>query len=339
MSSERITWIDVARGTGIIIVLYAHGLNGDGFRYLFYAFHMPLFFFLSGLVFHLKRNETYWSQIYKASRGILYPYLFFAGLSFLIWLLSHPSERAVSTIILHLQGIFYGSGSNGYLPFNTVLWFLPCLFITRVGFTTLVKFIKKERYIMLALFLFSLLGYGYSLLFPTLKLPFGIETAFTAIVFFGSGYLVHEHAQKLTTILRRYLLLIFVITSIICVVFATFNYQTSGHQIDLRLDRLDNYFMFYVSAICGILATIVLSIIIRKNKILEYVGKYSLILFVWHIIIFSYISKFLLLFISSDTINTLRNMYLAPIYTLISIVIILGCNALLSKIRANLQAH
>ena len=70
--ADRLDWVDVARGLGIILVVYAHALRGhfpldvvagmgapglaaSGLGWAvaqdraIYAFHMPLFFMLSGL--------------------------------------------------------------------------------------------------------------------------------------------------------------------------------------------------------------------------------------------------------------------------------------------------
>ena len=60
-TSDRIAWIDAARGIGIVLVVIGHvegGLIDAGIQsgaswawpsYGLYTFHMPLFFFLAGL--------------------------------------------------------------------------------------------------------------------------------------------------------------------------------------------------------------------------------------------------------------------------------------------------
>ena len=72
MQGERQAWIDVARGVGVILVVYGHVLdglvggglfpNGPSTRWMsfgLYTFHMPLFFFLAGLnVPHSLRRGT-----------------------------------------------------------------------------------------------------------------------------------------------------------------------------------------------------------------------------------------------------------------------------------------
>mgnify|MGYP001166117590 CR=1 FL=1 len=66
-SKSRVRWIDIARGLGILLVVYAHAARGlvlandlpaTGWPIILdtiiYAFHMPLFFLLAGL--HLERS-------------------------------------------------------------------------------------------------------------------------------------------------------------------------------------------------------------------------------------------------------------------------------------------
>ena len=54
---NRIEWIDIAKGIGIILVIAGHCFY-LGYSYPLYAFHMSLFFLLSGLLFKDK-NEGF----------------------------------------------------------------------------------------------------------------------------------------------------------------------------------------------------------------------------------------------------------------------------------------
>ncbi|WP_270224197.1 acyltransferase family protein [Lactiplantibacillus pentosus] len=49
--AKRIEWIDIAKGIAILAVVVGHTLgpyNGQLFGSLIFAFHMPIFFMLSG---------------------------------------------------------------------------------------------------------------------------------------------------------------------------------------------------------------------------------------------------------------------------------------------------
>ena len=89
VSSARDRWVDYAKGIGILLVVYAHvarglvsasiGLDDPVWRTIdsvIYTFHMPLFFFLSGLFFYgsLQKRGAQALVLTKVDT-ILYPYI------------------------------------------------------------------------------------------------------------------------------------------------------------------------------------------------------------------------------------------------------------------------
>ena len=73
LQEERINWVDIAKGIGIVLVLLGHAPRDsmrmqypliDFLYYFIYSFHMPLFFFLAGMIF----GHT---QIKKPSKSFL----------------------------------------------------------------------------------------------------------------------------------------------------------------------------------------------------------------------------------------------------------------------------
>ncbi len=46
--NDRQIWIDVCRGIGIILVVFAH--TSSPFKNFIYGFRMPLFFMISGII-------------------------------------------------------------------------------------------------------------------------------------------------------------------------------------------------------------------------------------------------------------------------------------------------
>lgn len=328
---KRISWIDIARGLGIISVIYGHGLNADSHRYILYAFHMPLFFFLSGLVF--KEQEPFLLMLRKAFKTILLPYFIFALAGLLIWILQNNIPLVSATTLRQLFGILYGNGNNNFLAFNVVLWFLPSLFLTKVFFAGLTKGVQNHMVIILSLFVFSVAGYLFSILFPFAKLFFGIETVLTAIVFFGSGFLWKKNPEPLTSFFTQYSRQLLVFFLLLTIAIATISFATYGYQIDMRMNRIYNFGYFYLGAFSGILTIVLLSMIIRKNYILEYIGKHSILLLAWHMLSFFYLTKFFQLFLDPSLINTYRNTLFSIIYTFLSVGIILLITDLVKKSR------
>lgn len=333
MIPQRISWIDVARGIGIILVIYAHELSADSYRYLLYAFHMPLFFFLSGIVFHVKKDESFLTLVKKSTKSILFPYFLFAILSYGLWFIDVRLNVTINELLRQFYGILYGNSNNGFLVFNNVLWFLPCLFVVKIVFGVFTKITTRKTNIALFLFIFSVIGFISSFYFSNIKLPLSAETALTAVVFFGLGFLWSNQSEKFISFFQKKAWIIFFVLLVLYIFFAQENYNLYGLQIDMRMNRLNNYFFFYLAAMSGILSVIAGSMLINKNHLLEYIGKNSLILFVWHLIVFSYFNRILKMFIDAETINSIRVMYLSPIYTVFSIVVILSFAILIRKIK------
>lgn len=332
---ERLSWVDVARGIGIILVIYGHTLGSSGHRYLIYSFHMPLFFFLSGLVFRSREGESYKQSLVKDIKRIMIPYFIFAFASLILWFIILPPEgQNLNSIFKQLIGIIYGNASHGYLAINTVLWFLPCLFITKQIFWFLSKL--PRNILALSLILFSIIGYISSLYFSNLRFPYGFETALTGIVFFGMGYLWNYLPEKVNINIDKYIIFLCSIFVFTTVYFADLNFQIYGLQVDMRLNRLNNYFYFYIAAISGILTTIFLSKIIDKNKVLEYLGRNTMPLFIWHYFVFIYLNKLFFMLNPTKEIINFRNEYYTILYTTLSIIIIMIATEAYRKVKPKL---
>ena len=82
---ERINWIDLLKGFGILLVIYGHNL--PYFEKYIYSFHMPLFFFISGL---MHPNKINFKVIKKRAKQILAPYFLWSFLLFLFWFFILP---------------------------------------------------------------------------------------------------------------------------------------------------------------------------------------------------------------------------------------------------------
>lgn len=81
---ERLTYLDVAKGIGILLVVIGHvyAFNRqivDRFFVIWlYSFHMPLFFIISGMLIAYKDEKDIWKFVKKRIKGILIPYVFFS---------------------------------------------------------------------------------------------------------------------------------------------------------------------------------------------------------------------------------------------------------------------
>ena len=58
-SANRYEYIDITKGIGILLVVWAHILLVGWTHRFIYAFHMPLFFFMSGYLFNSVKSVSY----------------------------------------------------------------------------------------------------------------------------------------------------------------------------------------------------------------------------------------------------------------------------------------
>ena len=127
LRESRLLTVDVARGVGILLVVLGHNTtfreSGRGLYEAIYLFHMPLFFFLSGVTFRpTSPGETF----RKRARALLVPYFMMGAIATLLAAQSGDSN----VVLAELRGVFYGTGHTiRFVP----LWFLPCLFLVSVS--------------------------------------------------------------------------------------------------------------------------------------------------------------------------------------------------------------
>jgi acyltransferase len=325
MKKERVHWGDIARGIGIIFIIYGHLIGGHGFRYILYSFHIPLFFFLSGFVYNHQKYQNFFNFLKRTVKGILVPYFIFAFICFAIWLsgLKNPNIFS-SEVTKQFLSIFYGNSNDGLMVFNNILWFLPALFVTKILFAVIIKLTVKTKPLIFIMILFSIFGYLFSIIASHIHLPFSTEASFSAVVFYGAGFLWNR-SEKAKSFLFQNKYLLFFPLLIIGIIISTVDFHMYGHQIDIRLSHLNNYFFFYIAAFCGIFAWISFSLILNKNRLLEIIGKNSLILFAWHLILFAYINNFLNIVFGSSLLSKISG-FMPIVYAMLSIIIIIYAN-------------
>lgn len=74
----RIEYIDLFRGFGILLMVMGHIEFAPRFDHFIHAFHMPMFFFVSGYFFNGKKEATVFMK--KKIKSLLLPYIFFGTL-------------------------------------------------------------------------------------------------------------------------------------------------------------------------------------------------------------------------------------------------------------------
>ena len=155
-----------------------------------YGFHMPLFFFLSGLVCNEKKYT--WVTFLKSRfNTLVIPYIAFYLLTWLYWLFVERSFRPLGMEWWQsLIGMVYGAQWHEYMAHNGILWFLPCLFVTEVLFFA-VKRLPKLWIQLLSVLVLASIGFLFKF-----NLPWCINIACVALQFFFIGNLLRNVLLK-----------------------------------------------------------------------------------------------------------------------------------------------
>lgn len=139
--NKRIQWVDGLRGFAILLVVMGHVgqftfcLDMDkSIMKLIYSFHMPLFFFISGMFFRYIELKRF---VIKKTKAILQPWIIFTILPAIIkgnglfeygWFL--PTLFIVSIyqyLVLYFTRICKANNIYGIIIFSFLGWIILCL--------------------------------------------------------------------------------------------------------------------------------------------------------------------------------------------------------------------
>lgn len=173
--NARICWIDCARGIAMLLVVFGHcymRLDDPVNRFIL-SFHMPVFFFLSGMCAKVS-GESFRQWASKKARGLLIPQLTLAAIVFIY------------------AGISCGFSASAIVD-SLLVWFLPTLYLCDLAFYWIAKFAgKSTKSWLLVLFVIGLSAPYVDLLNIGIC-PIRPETVLAGLFFFCLG-----HAWRLT---------------------------------------------------------------------------------------------------------------------------------------------
>lgn len=300
---KRVAWLDAAKFIGIFLVILGHiDVKTYGFFSLndfIGVFHMPLFFFLSGLT---QKNLSFKESLKDAARKLLVPYAVFYFLNWLWWLpvscLRHPEIYS---------SVFYDGVVRSFLGFlltnncttkfsvmaDWPLWFCAGLFWCKVLYSLVknkTRSPEKVNIVLSALLLFLafVLHYfdipkvvtvsigKYTFDYTEILIPFSLQPLTSRYVYFFAGTLLKERlftnknkSPKTWSALLAALFLVFT------GVMDFFISQPETHDIYLSL----------LAATCGIAFVYELSRLLSPlPRFLTFLGRNTITILAFHTI-------------------------------------------------------
>jgi len=330
-NQSRVAWIDNLKAIGIFLVVFAHHeheIPQTLLKYL-YSFHVPLFFFASGLVFMVQKYSGFKELLVNKIRTLIIPYFSFSFLTLGFWLAIAPFRGGepfptLQDILWGVTGVIVSSNGLIWMVHNAPLWFLTCLFIVQVLFYLLyglsLRLINFKSMLTLACFvtLLSVLG-ALDRLYMPIRLPWGVDTALTGIGFFFVGFVTRTWLQS--SVSNKLTLIKIVLLTTLFAISLTFSHIND--LVNIAFNRMGNYFEFYVASFSGIGICILISKVIPENKIFSFVGRNSLAILALHLpayLVIRGVQKFIPWIAWLDT--TYSSFLSALVYSVMQIVMI-----------------
>lgn len=274
---RRVNWVDYAKGIGIFLVVLGHTIRGLVNSAILpsstivkvsdqwiYAFHMPLFFFLSGLFIERSIEKPLRDFIINRLKVIAYPYLVWSLLQSLLQVMTsrytnHP------LLLTDLWRILY----QPIMQF----WFLYTLFVILVVYAIAHKLGASSA-------IFLLISIGVYCLYSS-----GINLGSWGVIYLvcryalylSLGALIGSQFNMLPRLIevKTWTLLILIWSGFFLVGFA------------VRLNVVENTWAVPLVAILGITSAIALAILLERFDVAHFVeqwGRLSLEIYVVHTI-------------------------------------------------------
>lgn len=309
MVNKRVDYIDVMRGIGIVVMCLGHSiaLLTEPVNTFILLFHMPLFFFVSGMLFYNKDLGGFWGFLKKKSFCMLVPQVVLSVLIVVEQLLISVVKKDSSIFLeIDILSILLG-------------WFLIVLFVVEIILYLIFKFIKKKLYIAIvtAAFLVGFILCNSNLLY--------LQQILCATFFALLGYFLRPIIDGFYEKNKGgYLLPLFFLVAILS--------QINTQPVGMYMNQYGNKFIFIIGAFLGIIAVADVAFVFKDFKPLKFFGKNSIIIYVTHrlllTIVSSVLNKTLTLFLGTEGLNRLYPWYFVPwlMVLLLEIPIILFVN-------------
>lgn len=279
--TKRLVYIDIAKAIAIFLVLIGHTVDSDTkTKTVLYAFHMPLFFMLSGMTSRYKEKYTLAGMRDFAVKKIYSIYV-----PYFIWGLIYAKFS-----FKNLLFILYGTRETLIKADSlTSLWFLPVMllavFLTEIMHIITVRSgLNKFMICGISMILFAVAG----ILMPHYAKfgdPFGTDIVFISAAFMLSGHFTAVLFHDKTGASWLKLIIILLVSLGVFLLTLPMNTTETGYVL-MANAIYGNNLLFFVTAAAGSLLVICIA---RMLELLNagrypvlYIGQNTLGIFIIH---------------------------------------------------------
>lgn len=269
-----------------MLVVIGHAVTRAGFGQWIYAFHMPLFFFISGYLYSLKvQRYQPWLTIMRGVKSQIYrlllPFFFWNllvwGISFLYAYFINKDDMPV--VIENIMKLPFGGGAKGLMIRGISVfpsWFLTALFLSNIALTVVCNLrIKYLKWIIWCAM--TILGVGIFIIGANFPTPYHCEITCVCVPFVVVGL----YYNKIKDGWRN------PISALVLIMVGTFfnvlNLSTGITTVEMVNTEIGNPIYFYMSAlplcvgVCTLFETL-----LKESSLGEYFGRNSMTIMFLH---------------------------------------------------------
>lgn len=285
---SRIVWIDNLKWIGIVLIVLWHCYFPTWsvlVQYLF-SFHVPLFFFISGLLFDDQKHSNIIKFFKNRFKRLIIPYFIFNIIMYLFLKIFDKSEIWIWSFF---QRTLYGNyiWPDQWLSIiNVPTWFLLTLFLVWLYYFLLNKLVKSRLIKVIIIIILSILIFIESK-FVNFRLPWGAEVWLMGLFFYSLAHIFRREINNTVEKINLWYILL--------VPFLIFTNLLLLNDTNMSTNEYGNYFLFMINSFLGIYVFVIFSKVLWKNSITTFLGKNTLII-LWMEWIKTAIIKYIIVF-------------------------------------------
>ncbi len=290
MKAERVSYIDIAKGFVLLLVIFGHTFRDSmreayfwcDFSYLFlYKFHGSTLFLLSGMSYAItiqnhKANSTF-LYIKKKAKALMLPWVSYSLLIYIVFfIVSHIpylsgalGNKGVVSAIEYLKLMLYNQN-----PYSFHLWYLNTLFLLSIAAFLIDKYFSGQYSFIFKLILIAI----FPLIGSTIAQPWYLV---------AKGFVYQLPYFIAGTLIKRNIIekhnKIFAAFGLLCAILLAFY---SAFEKWYTPSSIGGIFVFYAENICtiavafGIVA--VCYIFSKRLGIMERFGRNTMLYYLYH---------------------------------------------------------
>lgn len=328
MSSQetnRIEFIDLAKGLCILLVLATHIVPEYFYSDLLGLIRMPLYFCISGMFFKDYGGILNFTR--KKCDRILIP--------FIGWYLISYSWFYLKSVILNTpldENFSFYDLFIGRKLFNNPIWFLLSLFWCNLIFSAVSRFYKTYKSQLTVILLISAVGWvlAYANTVNYLYIP----TSLTCLPFFWLGYRLRTSSLLSADNTKHHDIRLFTLFLCIVVLLALAFPRYPSYLFYKNEIRGGNPLTIYLFAVPLVLLVLLMCKYVKKLPFISYIGEYSLIVLVTHMLLASPINKLINFIFGADCFGKWESLVVLIALLLSMLIVIPICKRILPYITA-----